>query len=327
VARECPNIVLVSSSTPLVVVAASPARHAEAKGLANNLDNHTGPFVLRCGCGHSMTTWTPLAQGARYTCGFCSSSRKEKSRLKRIRNEARNTALRQRLEPFLKLSLEGHGREWFELAQELKIDGVALEALVAVVREGKWQQSVAPLMFVRINVERRSEEWQDPFTEDGRLYRAQIFSPRPTREDRAWLKEWADNREWAARVTPEVIEAASQTLSVVEDEEKRGVLCARALGLTRAQYLSGVSDAERRRRAAAWKRLNRHGLPSELRQALRGASGALMIMRPGFEDRAWRETQYYDRQDELPCKATPVPRYDFQDENWRTRRVIQYARR
>ena len=244
-----------------------------------------------------------------------------------MRNEAKNTALRQRLGPFLKLPLKDHEREWFELAQELKVDAVALEALVAIVQEGKWQQSAAPLMFVRINVDRRSEEWKDPFREDGRLYRAQIFSPVPTHEDRMWAKEWACIRERAARVTPEDIEAASQTLSVVEDEEERGVLCARALGLTRAQYLSRVSDSERRKRAAAWKRLNRHGLPPELRHALRGASGAFMKVRPGFEDRAWRDLQDYGRQDELPSKKATVPRYDFQDDDWRTRRVIQYARR
>jgi hypothetical protein len=222
--------------------------------------------------------------------------------------------------------LEGHEREWFELAQELKVDAVALEAVVAVVQEAKWQESTAPLMFVGINVDRRSEEWQDPFREDGRLKRAQIFSPVPTREDRAWLKQRASIREWNATVTTKDIEAASQTLSVVQDEEERGVLYARALGLTRAEYLSGVSDEERRRRAAAWKRLYRHGLPAELRQALRGARGSRMMMRPGFEDGPWRDLR--DRNSHVePCKATPVPRYDFQDEDWRSRRVIQYARR
>jgi hypothetical protein len=255
----------------------------------------------------------PLAPGARYMCSSCSSSRKEKSRLKRIRNEARNTALRQRLDPFLKLPLAGHEREWFELAQELKVDAVALESLVAIVQERKWQQSAAPLMFVRINVERRSEEWKDPFSEDGRLCRAQIFSPVPTREERAWLKQRDRILEWNALVTPKDIEAASQTLSIVQDEEERGVLCARALGLTRAQYLSGVSDPERRRRAAAWKRIYRHGIPPELRKALRA--------------RAWRGLHDYESLDDLPARATPVPRYDFQDEDWRSRRVIQYARR
>jgi hypothetical protein len=289
-------------------VVAFPARHAESGQLAN-----AEPFLLRCGCGRSMTTWTPLAQGACYTCSCCSSSRTEKTRLKRIRNEARNTVLRQRLEPFLKLPLEGHEREWFELAQELRVDAVALEVLIAIVQEGKWQESTAPLMYLRINVERRSEEWQDPFSEDGRLYRAQIFSPVPTREDRARLKQWASIRDCNALVTPKDIEAASQTLSIVQDEEERGVLCARALGLTRAQYLSEVSDPERRRRAAAWKRLNRHGVPSDLRKALRA--------------RAWHHLDDYSSRDELPSKATPVLRYDFQDDDWRTRRVIQSARR
>jgi hypothetical protein len=222
--------------------------------------------------------------------------------------------------------LEGHEREWFELAQELKVDAVALEAVVAVVQERKWQKSTAPLMFVRINVERRSKQWQDPFTEDGQLKDVQIFSPVPTHEDRMWLKQWVGIGEWRARVTPEDIEAASQTLNVVEDEDERGVLCARSLGLTRAQYLSGVSDAEARKRSAAWKRLNRHGLPTELRQALRGASGSRMIMRPGFEDRAWRQSRDGDWQ-VLPSKPTPARRYDFEDEDWRTRRVIQSSRR
>jgi hypothetical protein len=285
-------------------------RH-EPSGQAEN--DNAGSFVLRCNCGRSIATCMPLAQGACYTCSWCSSTRTGKSRLRRIRNEARNAALRQRLEPFLELPLDGHEREWFELAQELRVDAVALEALLALVQEGKWQDSTAPLMYLRINVERRSEEWQDPFSEDGRLYRPQIFSPIPRPEDRAWIKQRARMREWNALVTPKDIEAASQTLSIVEDEEERGVLCARVLGLTRAKYLSGVSDPERRKRAAAWKRLNRHGIPSELRTALRA--------------RAWRGQEGYDSRDELPSKATPVLRYDFQDEDWRTRRVIQSARR
>src|ERR1700685_517475 len=187
----------------------------------------------------------------------------------RIRNEARNTALRQRLDPFLTLALDGHEREWFELAQELKVDAVALETLVAVVQERKWQQSAAPLMFVRINVQRRSEEWTDPFSEDGRLYRAQIFSPVPTREERAWLKQRDRIIERNALVTPKDIEAASRTLSIVQDAEERGGICARGLG--------------------------------------------------HLDD--------YETLDYLPSKATPVPRYDFQEEDWRSWRVIQYARR
>jgi hypothetical protein len=212
-------------------------------------------------------------------------------------------ALRQRLGMFSKLPLAGHEREWFELAQELKIDAVALEVIVAVVRERKWQKSTAPLMYVRVNVQRRSKEWQDPFGDDGQLKDVQIFSPTPTNEDRMWMKFWAGIRESSARVTPKDIEAANQTLSVVEDVDERGVLCARALGLTRAQYLSGVSDAEARKRAAAWKRLSRHGLPTELRQALRRASGDRMIIRPEFEDRAWRDMRD-DFRDDLPSKAT-----------------------
>jgi hypothetical protein len=165
-------------------------------------------------------------------------------------------------------------------------------------------------MFVRVNVERRSKEWQYPLTDDGQLH-PQIFSPVPRPEDRAWLKQWAGFRDLKALVTPKDIEAASPTLSVVQDEEERAVICARALGLTRVQYLSGVSDAERRRRAAAWKRLYRHGIPSELRTALRGASGDNAIIRPGFEDRAWRDWQDNGNDDELPTRATAVPRYDF----------------
>jgi hypothetical protein len=223
--------------------------------------------------------------------------------------------------------LKCHEREWFELAQELKVDAVALENLVAVVQEGKWQESVAPLMFVRVNVERRSEEWEDLFTEDGQLHKPQIFSPLPTRADRAWLKGWTCLKECITRVTPKDIEAASKTLNVVEDEEERSVICARALGLTRSQYLSGVSEAERRRRAAAWKRLYRNGIPSELRSALRATTGDHAIMRFGFEDREWRDIKDYGRRGERPAKATAVPRYDFQDDDWRARRVVQYATR
>jgi hypothetical protein len=177
-----------------------------------------GRYILLCGCGSRIIAAFPLAKDARYTCSSCSSLRTEKSRLTRVHNEAKSTALRGRLEPFLSLQLEGHEREWFELAQDIKVDAVALEALVAIIQEGKWQQSTAPLMFVRINVERRSKQWQDPFTEDGQLKRAQIFSSVPTHEDREWLRFWTDIKEQGSRVTPEDIEAASRTLSVVEEE-------------------------------------------------------------------------------------------------------------
>jgi hypothetical protein len=294
--------------------------------VADGPGSQPGSFVLRCGCGSRITTAVPLAKDASYVCASCCSSTKERSRLKRRRDEEKNAALRRRLEAFLNLPLKGHEAEWFELAQELKVDAVALEAVVAVVQEAKWQQSTAPLMFVRVNVERRSEQWQDPFGEDGRLKRAQIFSQNPDRADVAWLRLWVEMREQNARVTPDDIVAASRTLSVVENEEERGVLCARALGLTRAQYLSGVSDVERRKRGAAWKRLNRHGLPDELRLALKRRSGFGIIVRRGFEDRAWRDSSD-GLTSELPSKPTQAQRFDYEDEDWRTRRVVHSARR
>jgi hypothetical protein len=49
--------------------------------------------------------------------------------LKRRRDEEKNAALRRRLEAFLNLALKAHEAEWFELAQELKVDAVALEAV------------------------------------------------------------------------------------------------------------------------------------------------------------------------------------------------------
>lgn len=301
------------------------AEHTEVKLSAGNPSGQAGPYVLRCECGEWITTAIPCAKDARYICSCCNSSRKKKNHLKRIRDDAKNTALKQRLETFSSRPLEGHQSEWFELALDLKVDAVALEAVVAVVQEGRWRESTAPLMFVRVNVERRSKEWQDPFGEDGRLRHEQIFSPVPTREDRENLKIWTYIRDFHARVTPEDIEAASPTLSLVEDEAERGVLCARALGLTRAQYLSGVSDTERRRRAAAWKRLHRHGLPNDLRQALRRASDHGMIEREELEDRAWEESQ--DRHwYELRSKPTPSRGYG-EDDDRRTRRVVQNASR
>jgi len=272
----------------------------------SDIEKHLEPHVLRCGCGRSIETWTPITVGANYVCSSCSSCPQEKRRIKRIRNEAKNEALRLRLEPFLALPLEGHGQEWFDLAQELNVDAVALEVLVEAVHKGKWKDSTAPLLYLRKSVERLSEEWLDPFSDEGRLIRWQIFSDTAlTREDRESAKYWTERREADARVTPKDLEAASQTLSVVRDQDERAVICARALGLTRAQYLSGVSDTERRRRAAAWRRLGRHGIPFELRRALR--------------DRIWDEDGWYESQaQELPHRSTPVPRYDFQDEDrWR----------
>lgn len=101
------------------------------------------------------------------------------------------------------------------------------------------------------------------------------------------LGKSSTSRPW--RWTPEDIEAATDTLKIVEDEGEREVLCARVLGITREKYINGASGSERRRREAAWRQLSRHGVPAELRKALREKSGEQAIIRPGFEDRAWRD--------------------------------------
>jgi hypothetical protein len=305
-----PNILWVSQRHPLRRVVSYGTVATGEKLLPNDRDNQTEPFVLRCcRCGRSTTTTLPPSKDARYVC--CAGWQERSS--KRIPNEGRNAAIRHRLNHFLGLSLEGHEPEWFDLAQELKVDAVTVEALVAVVQEGKWQKSSAPLTCVRTNVERRSQQLQDPFTKDGRLKREQIFSAVPTREDRAQLSRWISCRKRSEIVTCEDIEAASKILSIVVDEDERRVLEARAKGITRARYLSGVSDLERRKRAAAWRRLNRHGLPSELRRALREVSGDKRIIRPGFEYREWQ-----DRQDALKDERQSI--YILSDDDLTTLR-------
>jgi len=225
-------------------------------------------YKIPCaGCRKLLTTSEPLSEGARYFCSGCAP--KEKARLKRSQNEEKNAELRHRLQLFSETPLLGHEGEWFALALELKCDPVALEALVEVVHEQKWRRSAAPYMYIRVNVKRRSKAFEDPFTDDGRLRSTVVFNPLTSEDclpEERLLSRW---REGESALTPSDIEAAAEALKAVPDEGEREVICAKAMGLTREQFLSGVPAFALRQRAAAWRRLHRHGLPEPLRKALK----------------------------------------------------------
>ena len=65
---------------------------------------------------------------------------------------------------FADLALDGKESPWWNLAKELDIDPACVDALIAVVREGKWKNSAAPCLYIWQAVQRRTEnEYRDPF--------------------------------------------------------------------------------------------------------------------------------------------------------------------
>jgi hypothetical protein len=236
-----------------------------------------------------------------------------------------------RLLPFLTLALKGNEAVWFELARDLHIDAAAIEALVTVVQAGRWQTSTAPTWYLKTNVSRLARDVADPFDRDGRrrphgrqvafseLLSAdapqnasaedaalaaaspagQLLAISP--DDRRSGKVWTEIREQAALLRPDEIHAADEALAVIQDAGVREVMCAKALGLTREAFLSGVGGSERKRRQAAWRRASRKLPPDELRTALRRRSRGRVENSPEFEDRAWEERLSESIDDSTGC--------------------------
>jgi hypothetical protein len=289
-----------------------------------------------CGAKWERDLPCPLAKDAKILCKGCMKKAFNTPRGRRkqrgIVQAAKNAALAVRVKPFLTLPLEGHEREWFELAHELRVDSVALEALVAVVQRGGWKSSTAPFLYLRKTVERQAEEWQDPFSETGRLKQPQIFSTIPiSRAERNDAKCRANYRDLIAQPTRDDVDKAQATLRVVADPYERDVICARAQGITREDFLSGVSGEERLRRQAAWRRLSRKGGPPiELRDALRNASDGNFIGRPGV-NHVWLEMMEdgLGEGGDYGCGGgthTKAARVDDTEESWTDRARRDHSR-
>lgn len=244
--------------------------------------------VIKCsGCGREANFPGPLSVGANYTCSSCNPW--ERKGLKRRANKDKNALLVSRLEQFVDKPLSGHEDEWFELAKELGVDAAALDSLREVIEEQKWKISNSPFLYVRTTVSRRSRQWQDPFGDDGRLRTAEIFG-QFTSEDAKFARLWTEMAKRLRAVTPGDISELEQTLSVIKDDWERLVICARALCVSREEFVSVGSAEIRRKKAAAWKRVDRNGPPEDLRKALRAA----------LDERALREEEDDDPYEEEP---------------------------
>lgn len=281
--------------------------------------------------GVHLTVQQELSPGATFWCAGCSSSPIGRRRLKGNVNSAKNAALRVRLRPFLTLALKGNEAEWFGLARDLGIDGAAIEALVTVVQAGRWRTSTAPTWYLKTNVSRLARDVEDPFDTDGRrrphgrqVAFSELLSPDAPQsasaedaalaaaspagqlvavslDDRRMGKIWTEIREQAALLRPDEIPAANEALAQIQDVGVREVLCAKALGLTREEFLSDVCGSERKRRQAAWRRASRKGPPDALRTSLRRRSRGRVEASPEFEDRAWEERQSESIDDSTGC--------------------------
>ena len=92
----------------------------------------------------------------------------------------------------------------------------------------------------------------------------------------------------------DIAETAPILESMIPDAEEREVVYAKMRGYTRDIYLAEASnEKDRLRRQAAWKRHQRHGIPSGLRQALERAAQT-RLKQPEWEDRRDRDA-WYDR--------------------------------
>jgi hypothetical protein len=114
--------------------------------------------------------------------------------------------------------------------------------------------------------------------------------------DPGWLsaekrkaRAWAVVNEVLSRPTTADLRQTHRLLALHFDRDEVLVVKARVSGLSRDQYLSGASSEEERlRRQAAWKRVDRKGIPETLRVELRRASED-RLKRPEWEDRAERD--------------------------------------
>jgi hypothetical protein len=108
-----------------------------------------------------------------------------------------------------------------------------------------------------------------------------------TSKERAEARGYQQYRDLSInRVTSQdIADTASILESMIPDAEEREVVYAKMRGFKRELYLAQATDEnDRRRRQAAWKRHQRHGIPSGLREALKRAAQN-RIEQPEWEER------------------------------------------
>lgn len=115
-----------------------------------------------------------------------------------------------------------------------------------------------------------------------------------TARQRAKARAYQDYRDLRLnRVTSQDI-ADNESIfeSMIPDPEEREVMYAKIIGIPRELYLADAADEDdRRRRQAAWKRHQRHGIPSGLHDALERAAQN-RLKQPEWEER--RENDDYE---------------------------------
>jgi len=94
-----------------------------------------------------------MSAGASFSCSKRCASRH------RGLTAPENIAFKRRLEGLQALPYERHESEWMDLAKELYVDPLMVEALVEVVAEGKWKNSASPRRYLTITTRR---DWCSP---------------------------------------------------------------------------------------------------------------------------------------------------------------------
>ena len=109
---------------------------------------------------------------------------------------------------------------------------------------------------------------------------------------------WARLVEFLATPTDEDVRVTEPLLSQYWSKDELGVINARVLGVSRDRYLQlATTEDERLRRQAAWRRVDRKGLPDDrLREELRRASRARLAS-PEWEGRAERDALLENAED------------------------------
>jgi hypothetical protein len=130
-----------------------PGRIGEVRRTARNEvsgdpkgDAHNG--TMTCQCGKKTIPITgKTCVNATYLCGpRCAFHH-------RGLRDAGNIAFKQRLERFVDLPTTS--RRWFDLAKEVGIDPIMVNALAEVVSAYKWKESASPRRYLRTTTERR----------------------------------------------------------------------------------------------------------------------------------------------------------------------------
>jgi hypothetical protein len=257
-----------------------------------------------CGAEHEIPDTAPPSLSVEFHCSLCLSP--ERKRLRYRPNIEAQKQLKEKLERFVNLPLKGNEADWFLLCADLGIDEVAVEQLVLVVGECKWRGSTSPRWYLQTKTKRRfvsneAQMWgilpEEIDLEVSKRGYAGYHDGMHLEPSLDWRTVNARKENAWARLAKLINEPTADDLRATEPlfsqywtKDELGVIEARVLGISRDRYLqSAVSEDERLRRQAAWRRVDRKGLPDDrLCDELRRASRARLAS-PEWEDRAERD--------------------------------------